>query len=54
MGKEVVKMLKNSESTIERLSNLLSAFSDVNKGEETDNSLIIPSITQQKKKNKGR
>ena len=34
MGKEGVKMLKNSESTIERLSNLLSAFSDVNKGEE--------------------
>lgn len=55
MGKEGVKMLKNSESTIERLLNSLSVFSDVNKeGEETDNSSIIPSITQQKKKNKGK
>ena len=53
-GKEVVKMLKNSEITIERLSNSLSAFSNVNKGEEIDNISIIPSITQQKKKNKGR
>ena len=53
MGKEVVKVLKNIESTIERLLNSLSAFSNVNKGEETDNISIIPYITQQKKKNKG-
>ena len=57
--KKEVEMLKNSESTIEksksRSSNSLLAFSDVNKGgEETDNGSIIPSITQQKKKNKGR
>ena len=59
MGKDGVGMLKNSESTIGKSrsgsSNLLSAFSDVNKGgEEIDNSSIIPSITQQKKKNKER
>ncbi len=59
MGKDGVGMLKNSESTIGKTRsgslNLLSAFSDVNKGgEEIDNGSIIPSITQQKKKNKGR
>ena len=46
MSKEEAKMLKNSESTIERLLNSLSAFSDVNKeGEETNNISIIPYIT---------
>ena len=48
----------NSESTATRSrsssSNSLSAFSDINKGGEADNSSITSSVKLEKKKNKGR
>lgn len=52
----IAKETKKRQEEEKRLRSLspLSAFSDVNKGEETDNGSIISSITQQKKKNKGR